>query len=113
MAYKIAVASSDGKVVNQHFGRSRQFLIFEVSDQEEYTFAEVRESEPPCGIGEHDEDMLQKAVELLGDCRFVLVSQIGPGAEHALRSKGVKPFAVADFIDKALERLVRFAAKSK
>jgi len=30
MSYEIAVASSDGKVVNQHFGKATNFLIFEV-----------------------------------------------------------------------------------
>ena len=30
MSFKIAVSSSDGKVVNRHFGRTEKFLIFEI-----------------------------------------------------------------------------------
>ncbi|HEY0196185.1 MAG TPA: NifB/NifX family molybdenum-iron cluster-binding protein [Methanobacterium sp.] len=41
MSYKVAVASSDGKFVNQHFGMAQQFLIFEIDD-DEYKFMELR-----------------------------------------------------------------------
>lgn len=37
MAYKVAFASSDGKVVNQHFGRTKQFLIVEI-DNKDYKY---------------------------------------------------------------------------
>ena len=30
MSYKLAIATSDGKFVNQHFGRANQFLIVEL-----------------------------------------------------------------------------------
>ena len=30
VSFKVAVASSDGKFVNQHFGMTQQFLIFEI-----------------------------------------------------------------------------------
>ena len=45
MAYKIAFASSDGKVVNQHFGRTKQFLIVEI-DGKDYKYIETRVNEP-------------------------------------------------------------------
>ncbi|HWI55256.1 MAG TPA: NifB/NifX family molybdenum-iron cluster-binding protein, partial [Desulfobacteria bacterium] len=78
MSYKIAVASSDGKVVNQHFGRATQFLIFDIKDGS-YQFNELRKTSPFCKDREHDDDSLQKTVELVSDCKAVLVSQIGPG----------------------------------
>lgn len=31
--YKVAVASSDGKTVDTHFGHAQSFLIFEVDEQ--------------------------------------------------------------------------------
>lgn len=31
--YKVAVASSDGKIVDTHFGHAQSFLIFEVDEQ--------------------------------------------------------------------------------
>jgi nitrogen fixation protein NifX len=108
MSYKIAVASSDGKVINQHFGRSKQFLIFAVTDDGEYKFLELRENTPPCNAGEHGDVQMANTVELLSDCRIVLVSQIGPGAEQKLNARGIRAYSIPDFIDKALDKLIEF-----
>lgn len=113
MSYKVAVASSDGKVVNQHFGRSRQFLVFNITDQGTAEFIELRQCEPPCGLGEHDEDPLVKAAEQLSDCSFLLASQVGPGAEALLRSKGIKTFEITGFIDNVLEKLSKSIGKQQ
>ncbi len=113
MAYKIAVASSDGKVVNQHFGRSKQFLIFEVNDSGKFSFIELRQGIAPCQFGEHDENDMQKAIEVIADCNAVLVSQIGPRAENALYAKKIKAFTFASFIDSALEKLISYEQRNK
>lgn len=104
MKWKAAVASSDGKVINQHFGRAKEFLIFEITNQD-FQFLELRQNNPACGLGEHHEDAMTKTVELLSDCRVVLVSQIGPGAVEALRRKGIQAFAVPVFIEEALHKI--------
>ena len=39
--YKIAVASSDGIVLNQHFGHADIFLIYEVNNDESFRFIEI------------------------------------------------------------------------
>ena len=113
MSYKIAAASSDGKVVNQHFGRSKQFLIFEVEDNGEYRFSELRETKPSCGLGEHHEDELQKTIDVLGDCSIVLVNQIGPGAEQALKARHIKAYSITGFIDEALSKLIQYERRQK
>ncbi|NLI91171.1 MAG: dinitrogenase iron-molybdenum cofactor biosynthesis protein [Peptococcaceae bacterium] len=105
MKYKTAVASSDGKFVNQHFGGSKQFLIFEIGE-DGYRFLEIRENDPPCSWGEHTETAMQKTIELLSDCMCVIVSQIGPGAEDKLKSKGILPLVIPNFIDEALQELI-------
>lgn len=113
MAYKIAVASSDGKVINEHFGRSKQFLIFEVAENGEYSFLELRENSPPCNAGEHGEDQMEKTINLLSDCRIVLVSRIGPGAERKLQVQGIRSYSVPDFIDQALTKLIEFERRNQ
>ena len=113
MAYRVAVASSDGKVINQHFGRSRQFLIFEIAESGEWTFVELRENTPPCEMGEHHEDDMRRTAELLSDCNTVLSSQIGPGAEQILREKGITAYSITDFIDRALKKLVDHDRRQK
>lgn len=86
MSYKIAFASSDGKVVNQHFGRTKQFLIVEVDDKE-YKYVETRFNEPSCQEFQHTEDALSKSIELISDCKAVFVARIGQGALAEVESK--------------------------
>jgi len=107
MSYKIAVASSDGKVVNQHFGKATQFLIFEV-EKDNFKFLELLEASAFCNYGEHDDNKLLSAVEVLEGIRAVLVSQIGKGAAQALKIKGIESFDVRDFIEDALKKLIKY-----
>ncbi len=113
MSYKIAIASTDGKVVNQHFGRADKFYIVEVNDKREFFFTETRETEIACQGGTHNDDGLKRTVELLSDCKYVLVSQIGPGAEYALNRKGVSAFAVSHYIDEAVRKLIHYNSDSR
>lgn len=106
MAYKIAVASSDGKMINQHFGRSRQFLIFEIEENQGYRFLELRQNSPACHSGEHGQGSMQDTVDLLADCKIVLVSRIGRGAIEALSGRGIRAYIAPDFIEEALKALV-------
>lgn len=105
MAWKVAVASTDGKFINQHFGRAKEFLIFSLEDQG-FTFLEKRSINSPCIADVEDHDrVLEETAQALADCQAVLVSQIGSGARMALLSQGVKPYVVTNFIGVALERL--------
>lgn len=108
MSYRIAVASLDGVTINQHFGRSGSFRIYEVNDDGVYRYLEERSGTPPCGHGKHEEDALQAAVESISDCLVVLVSRIGPGAQQALLRKGIISYAIYAPIEKALHRLVPY-----
>lgn len=113
MAFRVAVASSDGIVINQHFGHSKQFLIFEITDEGKWSFIELRQNTPPCLQGNHDENDMQRSVELLSDCSTVLVSKIGPGAEYALKTRGITAYSVGDFIENALKKLIDYEHRQK
>ena len=106
MSFRVAVASSDGKFVNQHFGMASQFLIFEVDDQREYKFLELRENTPACSVEGHSDDSLARSVELISDCKAVLVSHVGPGAVDVLASQGIETYIAPIFIDEALKELI-------
>lgn len=102
MSIKVAVASSDGKLVNQHFGKAQKFLIFEIKDNGKQEFIELRETTPRCG---GDPALKENTIELISDCDILLVSQIGPGAQKKLLNKGVRPLIMPVFIEDALEKL--------
>ncbi len=106
MSYRVAVASSDGKYINEHFGRASQFLIFNVAD-DQFEFYELRNNDPPCFGEGHNEDKMSRTVELLADCKAVLVSQIGPGAVQALSFKGITSYVLPDFIEDALKSFIQ------
>lgn len=55
MFLRVAVASTDGKYVNDHFGRAKQFLIFDINGSE-YQFLELRQNTPSCNLEGTDEN---------------------------------------------------------
>lgn len=110
MAYKVAVASSDGKVINQHFGRATQFLIFDI-EGDSFKFSELIETAPFCNNGEHDDYKLALATESLVGCRAVLITQIGNGAIRALESKGIEAFDIKGLIEDALNKIIIYYSK--
>ncbi len=104
----IAVASSDGVTINEHFGQSRQFLIYQVAEDGTYQQQETRDIVPSCGCGstDHSHDAVnhghEATVAQLVGVDAVLALQIGPGAAESLQAKGIKAFGVKGLIDKAL-----------
>ncbi len=105
MSVRVAVASNDGKFVNQHFGHAQIFLIFDLLDNGKFEFIETRENIPTCNGGEHLKSSMDRTIDLLKDTDVVLVSQIGPGASQHLISNGIQPFMMPTYIDEALEKL--------
>lgn len=105
--YKIAVATSDGIVVNQHFGHANQFHIYEVQDKT-FTKTEIRRTEPACISKEHDENAVLKNLKLIEDCRFLLVSRIGKYAQQQAEKIGITPFEIPLIVEDALEKAVSF-----
>ena len=106
MDVKIAIASSDGVTVNEHFGRARCFRIYHLHDSG-YEFVELRESIPVCSGHAHDDDALTRTAEALSDCRGVVAAQIGAGAIDALLMNRIMAFTLPGPIDKAIEALVK------
>lgn len=111
MEYLIAIASTDGKVINQHFGRAKEFIIAKVYNNKEYAFLEKRLVNPPCNGGEHEEETLEEVIAVLSDCKYILCSQIGRVAEVNLRSRGMIAFDIAYFIDYAIEKIMKYDEK--
>jgi predicted Fe-Mo cluster-binding NifX family protein len=103
---KVAVASSDGKVVNRHFGHTKQFLIFELSEGV-FNFLESRENIPTCRAGRHEPSDLATTAEIIKDCAYVVASRIGSGAASLLLDKGIRAYVDADFIENTLQKLLK------
>ncbi|MBP1736212.1 MAG: Dinitrogenase iron-molybdenum cofactor biosynthesis protein [Oscillospiraceae bacterium] len=112
MSYRVAIASSDGKVVNQHFGHAEEFLIVQVEDTQ-YEYIEKRSPGAACQLGSHDDVTMEQVIESLSDCKYVLCTKIGPGAEQKLRHRGIIPLEISHFIDEAMQNLITYTQRAK
>lgn len=102
---RAALASTDGKFINEHFGRATAFHIVDLTDSD-YVFVESREISPCCHDHQHDENDFDKAAALLADCDGVFVSKIGPTAAAYLLSKGVRVFEAPGMIEDVMQKVL-------
>ncbi|MFT4145624.1 MAG: NifB/NifX family molybdenum-iron cluster-binding protein [Mobilitalea sp.] len=110
--WRIAVASTDGKVVNEHFGRADSFLIVDIFDDGTYKLVETRSVTPLCNNGEHTEDSMYYSVMALNDCAAVVVARIGVTAKKALEINKISVFEITDYIDIVIKKLFDYYRKT-
>ncbi|MDO5154888.1 MAG: NifB/NifX family molybdenum-iron cluster-binding protein [Eubacteriales bacterium] len=103
----IAVASSDGIVVNQHFGRAKSFLIYKI-ENDIPSLWEKREVKPVCEGGNHDEEKLLKNIERISDCHYLLVSRIGNGAAALAERKGIECYEIPGLIEDSINQMINY-----
>ncbi len=110
MRVKIAVASTDGKIVNQHFGRADTFYIVEADTEaaEQFELQEIRTVNAFCEGGEHNDARLKKAIEEIADCEYVLVSKIGYRAANALEAAGISVYELPGVIRESVVQLLNY-----
>lgn len=106
--YRVGIATSDGIVVNQHFGRAAQFVVVDVAGNGKIQFVERRAVDPICIGRNHNEEQLEANVEILRDCRYVLVSRIGPEAANALERHGISAYEIPGLIQDAVNKLLAY-----
>lgn len=107
-AWRVAVASLDGKVINEHFGRAKVFYIFDINRDGTWRFYEERKVTPLCSSGEHTDEGLLESINALRDCTAVLVACIGMVARRALEINHIGVFEQPDTIEDALNKLTRY-----
>jgi nitrogen fixation protein NifB len=89
----MAVATSGGGVINQHFGHAKEFLVYEASS-EGVRFINHRKAEQycegdvSCGDGE---TVLQLTIKALIGCEAVLCSKVGFEPWSQLEEAGIMP----------------------
>lgn len=118
---KIAFATTDGINVDEHFGRAGAFAVYEVKE-EGYRFVEMRKFaegrdkaiEETRGREEMHEDLVQRKVESLGDCKIIYITEIGGPSASRLVKKGIMPVKVKEMvtIEESLRRLSETIKKS-
>jgi nitrogen fixation protein NifB len=100
----VAVATSGGGLVNQHFGHADEFSVYEAGPGY-VRLAGIRSVSRYChGPSECDDDrtVLDRTVEMLSDCAAVLCSRAGAGPRHALAAAGIEVIEVYEQIEVAV-----------
>ena len=110
MAWRIAVTSADGVLINQHFGHAQWFFIIDVQRDGTGIVAERRAVTPWCQkeCGEAERDI----AENLRDCAAVLTANIGVPARKRLELAGVAVFEQPAKIDEAVKQLAAYYVKT-
>lgn len=110
--WRVAIASLDGKMINEHFGRAKEFFIVDLKPDGTNEFIGRRAVNPLCRTGEHSDEGLLASIDSLNDCTAVLVSRIGVGAKKALEINQIAVFEQPDFIEDALAKLTKYFVRT-
>jgi predicted Fe-Mo cluster-binding NifX family protein len=105
----IAVASKDGREINQHFGHAERFLIYDVENGEA-KLVDERQVERYCSYDpEHPlrGHLLRSIAEALAGCRAVVTAQMGEHPKNELEKLGVEPFETSGPIKGTLVELAK------
>ena len=90
----IAVASKDGREINQHFGHAERFLIYDVGAGDA-KLVDEKKVERYCSFDPQHPlrgHVLQEIAEALRGCRAVVSAQIGEHPQGELEKLGIEPF---------------------
>ena len=88
---RIAVVSTDGVHVNDHFGMAQRFLIFDM-DPKPTLVAERPTEKLSVGDPNHpfDADKFKRVTDAIKDCSRVYVTRIGEGPAGKLEKMGIE-----------------------
>lgn len=111
---KVAFATTDGVNIDEHFGRAGAFAIYELNSKG-YAFKELRKFadgrdgavEETKGMGTTHDELVEKKVNKLADCKIVYLTEIGGPSASRLIRKGIMPIKVKDVvsIEESIEKL--------
>ena len=126
MAYKIAVASSDGKTVNQHLGNASVLKIY-TAEGLDFQFSEDRkveleksEGKAECGCSSGCSSGNgsgcsgggnPQSVEIVADCRAVVAAKIGKNARRQLELRAISAFDIEIPVEEALSKITSYYHK--
>jgi MoaA/NifB/PqqE/SkfB family radical SAM enzyme len=101
---RFAAASKNGYLVDQHFGHTMAFYVFEYSDGQVHFF-ERREIPPYCfgpeQCRDHEETM-KAILSTVEDCSGVIAVRIGETPRAILAEKGIRFFMTYDYVTNAV-----------
>jgi len=105
-ALRFAVASRDGRVVDEHFGQAENFYIYE-SDGNTVHCVDIRNVEKYCSGDDCESDRRNRVFEMIDDCDAVLCTRIGVTPAGRLKAFGMQVFTDYDYTQAAVLSFAR------
>ena len=105
----IAVATKDGREINQHFGHAERFLIYAVEDGDA-KLVDEKQVDRYCSFDpEHPlrGHLLKAIAKALDGCRAVVSAQMGEHPRGELEQLGIEPFVASGPIKATLVELAK------
>ena len=96
----VAIASTDGEMVDEHFGRATRFWVFDISGTE-CSLIMVRNVEPlSTGDRNHpfDPERMEEVMSAIKDCKRVYCTKIGDRPRKELEKLGIATIISNDAI---------------
>ena len=106
----IAVTSSDGIMVDTHFGKADRFLVYEVGTGEPALLYEVQAPRYCGGTGPGHSLMPDKLATIasgLGACRVVVTAMIGESPKEEMERLGVEVISLSGPVMDVLKEVIK------
>ncbi len=118
---KVAFATTDGKNIDEHFGRAGMFAIYDMTETG-HRFVEMRTFADGMDMAVVDtkdkgplhDSAVQNKVDKLADCKLIYLTEIGGPSAARLVKKGIMPMKMKEIvsIESALGQLLETIKKS-
>jgi nitrogen fixation protein NifX len=100
---KIAFATTDGKNVDEHFGRAGMFAVYEITGKG-HDFVEIRKFADGMDrsvtdtrdMGPLHDNAIESKVDRLADCALIYLTEIGGPSAARLVKKGIMPMKMKE-----------------
>ena len=105
----IAVASKDGREINQHFGHAERFLIYDVADGDARLVDEKKVERYCTYDADHPmrAHVLQAIADALSGCRAIVCAQVGQAPQMEMERLGIDTFVADGAIKTTLVELAK------
>lgn len=97
---RVAVASMEGLLINQHLGEAMEVLVYETGSSGSRLLGS-RSCPPPGGGDQRWKDLAL----LIADCRYILVNGVGPRPQAVLEESGIGVLVLEGLVGDALASL--------
>ena len=125
MSYRVAITSSDGINIDQHFGSTRLFYVLQIEEAGKWQILESRAVAAEAittlaaeqgKMGEcsgHNDVFLDYVSHLLSDCTYLLTSKIGSRPYQLLMANHITPLEAPRDLSVTIEKVNQYYLKNK